>query len=277
MAIWFWTAQMTDGCTWAGEENIMKKKINYLVREFFRQVEEFKTHNLTPLLMYAICALFLVIGVLTLSDADIIRYLYLIIGLMAAVWLFSMAVLNRNVVFIKDSIVKIRYVSIFYRIMPVILFQTFIFALFVAVNAAIVALSLNDWMVNFFTMLYYIVLGVLLIIPFILFYLFANSPNHRFNVAVFIVLILAVPIIYLPEQMPSGLESLLSLNPFYYVVNGLQTNAVNIAWNINRLPHDVLFFSQMALLYLWVFKLYDKMKFSFYDFNKKHQTRRSAE
>lgn len=82
---------------------------------------------------------------------------------------------------------------------------------------------------------------------------------------------LAVPVLYLPEQLPSGLESLLSLNPFYYVVNGLQANAVNIAWNINRLPHDVLFFAQMALLYMWIFKLYDKMKFTFYDFNKKHR------
>ncbi|CAM4350182.1 hypothetical protein [Lacicoccus alkaliphilus] len=255
----------------------MKKKINYLSREFFRQVEEFKTHNLTPLLMYLICAVFLLAGVLTLSYADIIRYLYLVIGLMAAVWLFSMVVLNRNILFIKDSVVKIRYVPIFYRIMPVILFQTFTFTIFVTVNASIVALSVNDWMVNFFTMLYYIVLGVLLIIPFILFYLFVNSPDYRFNVAVFVVLILVIPIIYLPEQLSSGLESMLSLNPFYYVVNGLQTNAVNIAWNINRLPHDVLFFSQMALLYLWVFKLYDKMKFSFYDFNKKHQTRRNVE
>lgn len=250
----------------------MKQKINYLIREFFHQVEEYKTHNLTPLLMYAICAVFLLIGALTLPQSENIRYLYLVIGLMATIWLFSMVVLNRNIVFIKDSIVKISYVSVFYRIMPVILFQTFIFVLFMAVNAAIVSLSLNDWMINLFTMMYYIVLGVLLIIPFILFYLIVNSPNYKFNVLVFIVLVLAVPVIYLPEQLPPGLESLLSLNPFYYVVNGLQANAVDIAWNINRLPHDVLFFAQMGLLYLWIFKLYDKMKFTFYDFNKKHRS-----
>ena len=88
---------------------------------------------------------------------------------------------------------------------------------------------------------------------------------------VFVILVLVVPVVYLPEQLPTALNNLLSLNPFYYVVNGLQTNSIDIAWGINRLPHDVLFFAQMALLYLWIFKLYDKMKFTFYDFNKKRQ------
>lgn len=249
----------------------MKQKINYLIRHFFNQIEVFAFHNLTPLMMYAICAVFLLAGVLTLSEADAIRYLYLVIGLMSTVWLFSMVVLNRNVVFLKDSIVKVRYVSIFYRIMPVILFQTFIFSLFMVINVAIVALAVDDWMINIFTMLYYIILGLLLIIPFILLYLMTENPNYRFNVGVFVVLVLVVPIIYLPEQLPAAMENLLSLNPFYYVVNGLQTNSVNIAWNLNRLPHDVLFFAQIALLYLWMFKLYDKMKFTFYDFNKKRR------
>ena len=120
-------------------------------------------------------------------------------------------------------------------------------------------------------MLYYIILGLMLIVPFILFYLMTDSPNYRFNIIVFVILVLVVPVVYLPEQLPAALNNLLSLNPFYYVVNGLQTNSINIAWSINRLPHDVLFFAQIALLYLWIFKLYDKMKFTFYDFNKKRQ------
>lgn len=262
---------MKIGYTSTVEEVIMKQKLNYLIRHFFYQVKDFKFHNLTPLLMYIICGVFLVIGGMTLSNFDAVRYLYLVIGLMTTIWLFSMVVLNWNMVFAKDSIVKIRYISIFYRIMPTILFQTFIFTLFMVVNSAIIALAVDDWMINIFTMLYYIILGLMLIVPFILFYLMTDSPNYRFNVIVFVILVLVVPVVYLPEQLPVALNNLLSLNPFYYVVNGLQTNSVNTAWDINRLPHDVLFFAQMALLYLWIFKLYDKMKFTFYDFNKKRQ------
>src|SRR5699024_9401218 len=98
-----------------------------------------------------------------------------------------------------------------------------------------------------------------------------DSPNYRFNVIVFVILILLVSVVYLLVPLPTALNNLLILIPFYYVIDGLHTNAIDIAWSVNRLTHDVLFFAQMALLYLWIFKLYDKMKFTFYDFNKKRQ------
>src|SRR5690625_3790973 len=113
--------KMKNGCTSTFKEVIMKQNLNYLIKHFFYQFQNFKFHNLTPLLMYFICALFLVIGGLTLTNVEAVRYLYLVIGLMTTVWLFSMVVLNWNMVFTKDSIVKIRYISIFYRIMPTIL------------------------------------------------------------------------------------------------------------------------------------------------------------
>src|SRR5690625_3389523 len=74
--------KMKTGYTSTVKEGIMKQKFNYLIRHFSYQVQNFKFHNLTPLLMYFICGLFLVIGVLTLTNVEAVRYLYLVIGLM---------------------------------------------------------------------------------------------------------------------------------------------------------------------------------------------------
>lgn len=249
----------------------MNFNMKYLVQHFYYQLSHFKMHNLTPLLLYIISFIFLSIGVMTLGTDDLIRYLYIVVGLNTVVWFYSMVVLNRNSAFYKDSVVKVNYLPIFYRILPTILFQTFVFVLMLSLSVAIASLSIGFWVMSVFALVYYVVLGGVLIIPFTLLYLIFGSPSDKVNIAVFTVLIISVPIIYLPENLPALLDDILSLNPFYYVVNGLQTNAINLAWNVNRLPHDVLFFTQIAVIYLWIFKFYEKMKFSIYNFEKKRQ------
>lgn len=250
----------------------MNYKTRYLWRQFFNQTGHFSTHNLTPLLIYAIGLVFLFIGMSLLEPEAAVQYLYSIVGLVSAVWLYSMVVLNRNSAFYKDSVVKINYVPVYMRIIPTILFQTFIFIMFIVLYSSFTALIINDWMVDIFTLLYYTILGVILIVPFIIIFLTVESPNLRIiNVLVFTVLILLVPILYTPESLPDVLEGILNLNPFYYLINGLQTNAVQLAWDINRLPHDILFFAQVLFLYIWIFEYYSKMKFSIYQFRKKRQ------
>lgn len=237
------------------------------MKHFYYQLSHFKMHNLTPLLLYTLSVIFLVIAALILEPAELTRYLYIVTGLNTTVWLFSMVVLNRNASFYKDSIVKVSYMPIFYRMMPTILFQTFVFVMMLVLGMALIALTVDDWLVNIFTLLYYILLGMLLIIPFVLLYLVVNAPSDRFNTIIFIILVLVVPVLYLPENLPEVLTNILSLNPFYYVVNGLQSNSINLAWGVHRLPHDILFFSQIGLIYLWMFKFYAKMKFDVYNFN----------
>ncbi|WP_020006155.1 hypothetical protein [Salinicoccus albus] len=250
----------------------MNYKTRYLWRQFFNQTAYFSTHNLTPLFIYVLGLVFLFAGMSLMTPESAVQYLYSIVGLMSAVWLYSMVVLNRNTSFYKDSVVKINYVPVYMRILPVILFQTFIFVMFIVLYSAFTALIVNDWMIDIFTLLYYTILGGILIVPFIIIFLTVESPNLRIiNVAVFTVLILLVPILYMPESLPGVLEAILNLNPFYYVINGLQTNAVQVAWNINRLPHDILFFAQVLFLYIWIFEYYGKMKFNIYQFRKKRR------
>ena len=60
------------------------------------------------------------------------------------------------------------------------------------------------------------------------------------------------------------LSSVLELNPFYYVVYSIQLNTIGNHWDVNRLPNDILFFSQVAIIYLWMFSFYDRMKYNIY-------------
>ncbi|MFC3418542.1 hypothetical protein ACFOLA_03515 [Salinicoccus hispanicus] len=248
----------------------MNHKMKYLFRHFFKQTGYFSAHNLTPLLIYAIGLVFLFISMSMMDETGVMEYLYILTGLMAAVWLFSMVVLNRNATFYKDSVVKVNYIPLYMRILPTTVFQTFIFLMFTVLYSAFAALVIQNWLIDIFTLLYYVLLGVILIIPFTLLYLSVEMKrSNAVNILVFIVLVAVVPIMYLPENIEPWLQSLLSLNPFYYVINGLQSNAVHVGWNINRLPHDILFFTQIILLYLWMFEYYSKIKFSLYRYLKK--------
>lgn len=248
----------------------MNYKMKYLFRHFFKQTSYFSTHNLTPLLIYTIGLVFLLVAMALMDAGEVLEYLYVLVGLAAAVWLFSMTVLNKNTAFYKDSVLKVNYIPLYMRILPTIVFQTFIFLMFVVLYSALAALVMDDWLIGIFTLLYYLLLGVLLIIPFTLVYLSVQIDRiGSVNIIVFIILVVSVPILYLPENIPSWLQHLLSLNPFYYVINGLQSNAVHISWSVNRLPHDVLFFAQVIFLYMWVFEYYSKMKFSIYHHLKK--------
>lgn len=250
----------------------MNYKVRYLWRQFLDQTGYFSKHNLTPLLMYGIGLIFLLVSMTVMGPQEIVQYLYTVVGLMAAVWLFSMVVLNRNASFYKDSVVKVNYVPLYFRMLPTIIFQTFLFVMFTVLYSAFISLVVDNWLINFFSLLYYTILGVILIVPFILLFLTVETPNLRkINVLVFILLVLVVPVLYLPESIPAVIENILSLNPFYYVINSLQANAVQLSWNINRLPHDILFFAQVIFLYLWMLEFYSKMKFTLYQFRKKRQ------
>ncbi|WP_250130190.1 hypothetical protein [Jeotgalicoccus sp. WY2] len=72
--------------------------------------------------------------------------------------------------------------------------------------------------------------------------------TSKINPLLFVIVILIVPVFYLPEQLPNAVESIFSLNPFYYVINGLQNNSIHQAWSVNRLPYDVLYITQVAIL-----------------------------
>lgn len=147
------------------------------------------------------------------------------------------------------------------------IYQTIMFMIFVTMYSAFTALFVDNWMMNIYSLLYYIMLGVILVIPFTMLFLGVSMHvnTNKINPVLFVIVLLIVPVFYLPEQLPSVIENIFSLNPFYYVINGLQNNAIHQAWTVNRLPFDVLYVTQVAILYLWMFEAYSKMKIQLYN------------
>lgn len=245
----------------------MNYRFKYLLRRVFRQADRFTLLNLTPVFVYIIGLIALLIGFFTIEDKMMIRVLYTVVGLMAAVWIFSMVILNKNEAYVKDSILKVNYIPLYLRILPAMIYQTIMFIIFIALYSAFTALFIDNWMMNIYSLMYYILLGVILVIPFTMLFLSVSMHvnTSKVNPILFVIVLLIVPIFYLPEQLPSVIENVFSLNPFYYVINGLQNNSIHQAWSVNRLPYDVLYVTQIAILYLWMFEGYNKMKIQLYN------------
>lgn len=245
----------------------MNYRVRYLLRRVFRQADRFTLLNLSPVLIYIAGLIILFIGFMTMEDSTMVRILYGTVGFMAAVWIFSMVILNKNEAYVKDSILKVNYIPLYLRILPTMIYQTIMFMIFITMYSAFTALFVDNWMMNIYSLLYYILLGVILVIPFTMLFLGVSMHinTNKINPVLFVIVLLIVPVFYLPEQLPSAFENIFSLNPFYYVINGLQNNAIHQAWTVNRLPFDVLYVTQMAILYLWMFEAYNKMKIQLYN------------
>ena len=245
----------------------MNYRVKYLLRRVFRQADRFTLLNLSPVLIYIAGLVLMFIGFMTADDSTMVRILYGAVGFMAAVWIFSMVILNKNEAYVKDSILKVNYIPLYLRILPTMIYQTIMFIIFITMYSAFTALFVDNWMMNIYSLLYYILLGVILVIPFTILFLGVSMHvnTNKINPVLFVIVILIVPVFYLPEQLPAAVENIFSLNPFYYVINGLQNNAIHQAWTVNRLPFDVLYVTQTAILYLWMFEAYNKMKIQLYN------------
>ena len=243
----------------------MNRDISYVLKKTTDNLLHSEIKSVYPLIVYAIGLLVMLVVNVVFDTNTVLVILLKVIGVITCVWLFSIVVLNRYIISQKGTILKVHYVSIFSRMLPMVLYQTIIYILFVVLYVAITALFIDNFYIGTFTMIYYTLLGMILIIPFTLFYIAVNLKNVNIvNIVVFVLLILSVPILYFPHQLPTVLSSVLELNPFYYVVYSIQLNTIGNHWDINRLPNDILFFSQLAIIYLWMFSFYERMKYNIY-------------
>lgn len=243
----------------------MNRDLSYVFKKTTDNLLHSEIKSLYPLFVYAIGIVVMLISAIIFDENTVLIILFKLIGLITCVWLFSIVVLNRYIISRKGTILKVHYVSIFSRMLPMVLYQTINYILFVVLYVAITALFIDNFYIGTFTMLYYTILGMVLIVPFTLFYIAVNLKQVNIvNTIVFVVLVLTVPILYFPQQLPSMVSNVLSLNPFYYIVYSIQLNTLGNHWDINRLPSDILFFSQVAIIYLWMFSFYKRMKYNIY-------------
>lgn len=238
----------------------MNDKISYLWRKTFTFKGRNVVKSLIPTFIYIFFGIILAVGLSFLSASQMTRITYVVIGLTAAVWLYSSTILNYYEINRKDSIIKMNYIPIYLRVIPTIIFQTVIYLLFTIIYSAILSIKTTEFMLRIFSLGYYVLLGMILIIPFTIFYieLRQHFKYKYIDVLLFILLILLTPVFYISENLPSILENILVLNPFYYIVYGIELSAVKVSWSTNRIPNDILFLSEVTLIYMALYRLYTK-------------------
>ncbi|GGB10266.1 hypothetical protein ERX37_09170 [Macrococcus hajekii] len=112
-------------------------------------------------------------------------------------------------------------------------------------------------------MLYFMILTYLLLIPvgILLSLIEYYSRNMKRNVIIFLILLLiSVSILWVPARLPELLIKVLSLNPFYFLINGFQTATVEGTSAFYNIPLHLLFYCELVLMYIWTFYFYKKLK-----------------
>lgn len=243
----------------------MNQKSRFLIRETFNLSGRNIKKVFLPTIIYAILSLILFALSFILNDQEMIRITYTAVGLITVCWMYSSSILNQYEIFKKDSVIKVNYIPMYYRILPAIFFQTVLYILFVILYSAILSLKTEAFMFHILSLTYYILLGIILIIPFTILYIQISRyiNTKRANIIVLFVLLLVTPVFYSSENLPNILEHILLLNPFYYIIESIELSSVGVPWSINRLPQDILFIAEMLLIYLWIIVGYRKLKVDF--------------
>lgn len=243
----------------------MNQKSRFLIRETFNLSGRNIKKVFLPTIIYAILSLILFTLSFILNDQEMIRITYTAVGLITVCWMYSSSILNQYEIFKKDSVIKVNYIPMYYRILPTIFFQTVLYILFVILYSAILSLKTEAFMLHILSLTYYILLGIILIIPFTILYIQISRyiNTKRANIIVLFVLLLVTPVFYSSESLPNILEHILLLNPFYYIIESIELSSVGVPWSINRLPQDILFIAEMLLIYLWIIVGYRKLKVDF--------------
>lgn len=75
-----------------------------------------------------------------------------------------------------------------------------------------------------------------------------------------LILFLSLPILWLPNMIPSTLNYILELNPFYYLVSNFEEAMVNGNALFYNIPYHLLFLFEVILIYIWTMYLYRRLK-----------------
>lgn len=85
--------------------------------------------------------------------------------------------------------------------------------------------------------------------------------NMRWIIMVILFLILiSVPILWIPSDLPELLINILKLNPFYFIVNGIQESVVLGSTPLLNLPAQMIFIFELILIYIWFNYFYKILK-----------------
>ncbi|MCU7557767.1 hypothetical protein [Macrococcus capreoli] len=117
--------------------------------------------------------------------------------------------------------------------------------------------------ISFLSVLYFSLATIVLLMPICT--LLSLMSHLIYNIRRVIMIILgvifiSVPILWVPSDLPVLFVNILKLNPFYFVVNGIQESVVLGTTPFLNLPTQMIFIFELMLIYLWFNYLYKILK-----------------
>ncbi len=106
---------------------------------------------------------------------------------------------------------------------------------------------------------YFIILTYLFLLP-VCIIISLVQQRSREIAAGLVILLMTLPILWIPSSVPGVLLNILKLNPFYFLVNGFQESMVIGTSAFYNYPNHLLFLVELILVYIWAGYLYKLLK-----------------
>jgi teichoic acid transport system permease protein len=106
---------------------------------------------------------------------------------------------------------------------------------------------------------YFIILTYLFLLP-VCIIISLVQQRSREIAAGLVILLMTLPILWIPSSVPGVLLNILKLNPFYFLVNGFQESMVIGISAFYNYPNHLLFLVELILVYIWAGYLYKLLK-----------------
>ncbi|ATD29804.1 hypothetical protein BHM04_00690 [Macrococcus sp. IME1552] len=116
---------------------------------------------------------------------------------------------------------------------------------------------------SFLCIMYFSLLTFLLLMPICTLLALTSHliRNMRWIIiGILAVIFISVPILWIPSDLPEFVVNILKLNPFYFVVNGIEESVVLGTTPFLNLPSQMIFIFELILIYLWFGYLYKILK-----------------
>lgn len=144
---------------------------------------------------------------------------------------------------------------------------SYVVALFIILLICIFSTPVNIVSSIFATLYYVIMLGILMVLIGKLLgqMTILKLQVRNIFIGLAIIVLLLLPIIYIPSSETSVFTHLLMLNPIFYVVQGLSQSVVFGALSLNNIPYHLYFFCILGIIGVILFALKRKVTYSKYN------------
>ncbi|UBH08189.1 hypothetical protein [Macrococcus armenti] len=116
---------------------------------------------------------------------------------------------------------------------------------------------------NIFCILFFVIMAIILLMPIctIIALMGYLTKNVQWIIGVLLAVILVTtPVLWVPGNLPDLLMNILKLNPFNFIINGVQESTLFGANAFLNLPSQVIFIFEIVIVYIWFDYLFTILK-----------------